>query len=152
MVKVTQMLISLFALLTMFARLVKIHPLVQKTHTQNGWFINWWPWKLGQGHQNLVSSFRPINNVYMPVRLKSIPCSEDNARKRCYADAYAGWVPHHNNMPPSLSGRGYILLRSKFLFTLTYITNSWRNQLNECTQIEDSDQPGHPPRVIRNPR
>ena len=35
-------------------------------------FIMWWPWKLGQGHQNLITSFLPPNNVSVQVWSKSM--------------------------------------------------------------------------------
>ena len=35
-------------------------------------FMGWWPWKWGQGHQNLINSFTPPNHVSMQVWSKSI--------------------------------------------------------------------------------
>ena len=35
-------------------------------------FIGWWPWKLGQGHQNLINSEPPPNNALVQVWSKSI--------------------------------------------------------------------------------
>ena len=35
------------------------------------------------------------------------------------------------------------------LFYIVIWTTTWQNQQNECTPSEDSDQPGHPPSLIR---
>ena len=47
------------------ANLVKIHQLVQEIRVQTRLiftvFIVWWPWKLGQGHQNLIKSLNHRN-------------------------------------------------------------------------------------------
>ena len=72
-----------------YAGFVKIHLLVQKiTHKRLIYtvFIGWWPWKLSKGHQNLINSFHPPNNVSMQVSSKSPTGSEDNTRKRSYID------------------------------------------------------------------
>ena len=46
------------------ATLVQIHQLVQEIECRQGpfftVFIVWWPWKLGQGHQNLIIFFLVI--------------------------------------------------------------------------------------------
>ena len=35
-------------------------------------FIVWWPWKLGQGHQNLINSFNYPNDTIHKVWPESI--------------------------------------------------------------------------------
>ena len=55
--------------------LVKIQPFIletmQKSHFPTIWALLW-PWKLGQGHQNLISSFSCHNNIVVQVWSKSI--------------------------------------------------------------------------------
>ena len=53
--------------------LVKIHHSVQEIGCRQGTFLVfkvWWPWKLGQGHQNLIRSLNyPSNNVWTLARI-----------------------------------------------------------------------------------
>ena len=46
-----------------YVSLVKIHQLIQEIECRQGSFlvfIVWWPWKLGQGHQNLLKSLNHL--------------------------------------------------------------------------------------------
>ena len=44
--------------------------------------------------------------------------------------------------------QGRIMLRYKIWWLLIWAT-TWQNQQNDCAPSEDSDQPGHPPSLIR---
>ena len=58
-----------------YASLVKIHQLVQEIECRKGSFlvsIVWWPWKLGQGHGNLINSFNYPNDTIHKVWPESI--------------------------------------------------------------------------------
>ena len=58
--------------------LVRIQPLVQKilcrqeSVTEFSVFLLLWPWKLGQGHQNLISSLLCPNYIYIQANLERI--------------------------------------------------------------------------------
>ena len=43
-------------------------------------FIVWWPWKLGQGHQNLINSFNYPNDIIHKVWPESIIGSKDRVQ------------------------------------------------------------------------
>ena len=52
-----------------FVGLVRIHQLVQEIECRKRLIytvlIMWWPWKLGQGYQNLINSFNyPIDTIH----------------------------------------------------------------------------------------
>ena len=58
-----------------YASLVKIQQLVQDIECRQGLFlvfIVWWPWKLGQGHQNLLKSLNYPNFTIYEVWPESV--------------------------------------------------------------------------------
>ena len=60
------------------ASLVKIHQFVQEIEYRQGSFLQslhsivWWPWKLGQCHQNLIKSLNHPNITTYEVWLESV--------------------------------------------------------------------------------
>ena len=79
------------------ATLVKIHHLFQEIRVQTMLIITmWWPWNLGQGHQNLIKSLNHPNiTIWSLARIMSL-CkfgknppfgSGDSVQTRSYADA-----------------------------------------------------------------
>ena len=57
-----------------------------------------WPWKWGQGHQNLITSFPHPNNVSLPVWSNSTLVSEERVQTRSYAGADR--IRTKSTMPP----------------------------------------------------
>ena len=64
-----------------------------------------------------------------------------------------------NSVNPDQTAHGVIWSRSTlFAYTcvsknwrsLQYCATTWHNQQNDCPASEDSDQPGHPPSLIRD--
>ena len=101
-------------------------------------FMDSWPWKLGQGHQNLINSEPPPNNasvqvwsksinwftkycagktnfnsfyglVTLKIRSRSSTGSKDIASERSYAEAEADGIRTKNNMSPTF-GWGDIIV------------------------------------------
>ena len=54
------------------ASLVKIHPFLQEIQCRQTIFQQSKPLKMGQGHQNLTSTFPCLNNIAVQFRSKSI--------------------------------------------------------------------------------
>ena len=100
---------------TRIQSLKKIGQKLLKLESRNKWrhldfqTVNWplWPWKLGQGHWNLITPFGCPNEVSVPVWSKSIQwfrryCADKKLRRR----RRRRQDPHQKQYVPQLLRRG----------------------------------------------
>ena len=104
------------------ASLVKIHPLVQEIECRQCSFlvfIVWWPWKLSQGHQNLINSFNYLNDTIQKVwpEYTIWPWSRSTQFAETYLSKYFG-----SSKYSVLNRHGERLMTNEFFY---HMTKSW---------------------------
>ena len=97
-------------------------------------------WVPGNNFEKMISKTALFSDVHNPVFLQIDFYLRDT------------WVTNHENpnsdVNQTLEERTSKILRRQHRHFKSWAA-SWRNQQSACAPSEDSDQPGHPPNLIR---